>query len=180
MGLQPAFVQEAMKSTFFPISVGILQGCPISGSIFAAVLDAALRAMDTALVAGRFGMVRACADDLGAVARRKQALLRLRHPFVVARAAAGPRLRADKCKSFVLGAPLSPGLAMRLEGWLLVVGPEWCRFEVCEIGEHIGFYPGRVEASLVWRGARELYRTRALTTLTYVGQLSPLPLDLEA
>lgn len=90
----------------FHMSAGILQGCPMSGFLLAAVLDATLRAMDTALARRRFGMVRACDDDLGAVARRKEALLRLRQPFAVARAAVGLPTSAN---CLFLGRPSAQG-----------------------------------------------------------------------
>lgn len=77
-GVAMDLCQGGSETYVFPVSVGILQGCPMSGSFFAAWLDAPLllRAMQTALGWGGIGMVRARADNLGAVARRKEGLLR--------------------------------------------------------------------------------------------------------
>lgn len=77
------------------MSAGILQGSAMSDVLFVAILDAPVGAMDAASKRGGFGVARTCADDLGVVARRKEALLRLRRAFAVARAVVGLRLQPD-------------------------------------------------------------------------------------
>lgn len=125
-------------------------------------------------------MVRACADDLGVVAHRKEALLRLRQPLAVARAAAGLRLRPGKCKFLVLGSSLSASLVMRLKGCLREAAPEWCKPDICDVGKNLGFYLGHGAAGLVWRGPMGKWEQRARDSVAIgvpagVGCLSALP-----
>ena len=49
----------------FEITSGVLQGCPLSGSIFAICVDPFLRWMSWRVDERHHGLTRACADDIG-------------------------------------------------------------------------------------------------------------------
>lgn len=83
-------------------------------------------------------MARACADDLGAVARRTVALLRSRQSLPVSRCC-GPLPLAGQVL-IVLAAFVSMALVSRIRPWIADVAPEWSRFVVCDIGKHLGCY----------------------------------------
>eukprot|EP00959_Pyramimonas_sp_CCMP1952_P019265 407197-Pyramimonas_sp.AAC.1 len=56
------------------ISSGIIQGCSLSGFIYAAVTACFLFDPQKRLEAPRLGLARACADDTGCVVKRLSAL----------------------------------------------------------------------------------------------------------
>eukprot|EP00959_Pyramimonas_sp_CCMP1952_P097971 2047620-Pyramimonas_sp.AAC.1 len=58
----------------FWISSGIIQGCPSSGCIFALAADPFTSNFDASICCKDRGVVRACADDVGAVLRRLEHL----------------------------------------------------------------------------------------------------------
>ena len=79
------------------IQAGVLQGCPFSGSIFAIALDPILAFMEKRLRRGSLGIVRACADDIGAALSSIKGFSVLQPIFQLARVSAGLRLKPSKC-----------------------------------------------------------------------------------
>ena len=74
----------------FLIWSGVLRGCPLSGSLFAMVMDSFLRAMVVQVEASQLGIIRACADDVGAALRDFRSLVLLADMFELADTCAGP------------------------------------------------------------------------------------------
>ena len=94
------FAKISLSSSFifaFAILSGVLQGCPLSGSIFAVSLDPFLRWMEKDIEATGRGTVRACADDIGAALGALQHLVIIEPIFRAARLAAGLTLKPSKC-----------------------------------------------------------------------------------
>ncbi len=68
------FRQSGVECFLFWITSGVLQGCPASAFLFDVVLDPILEAFEEALGSGvegalnpaSYGIMRACADDIGA------------------------------------------------------------------------------------------------------------------
>ena len=90
---------------------GIIQGCPLSGSIFALPMDRVLRMMHHSLsrkaaviliVSAGF-VVKACADDIGVSLARLALLEALYVPFLFAHWATGLTLKPLRCRLVVSG-----------------------------------------------------------------------------
>ncbi len=58
----------------FLVLCGVLQGCPLSGILFAWAMDPFLEAMRVPIDCRGLAVTRACADDVGATILRIQAL----------------------------------------------------------------------------------------------------------
>ena len=124
------------------ILAGVLQGSPLSGSLFVLATNPILCLLQhvTAHLKEQV-CLRACADDLGA------ALAELRHlelflpPLVLTKAATGLGLKPSKC----IIVPLwkwSPTLATAIREWLRRTLAAWSHFKVEEIGRYLGFEMG--------------------------------------
>lgn len=71
---------EGWWTVLFPIKSGIMQGCPLSGLLYAMVMDPPLRAIADGLAADDGGDANACADDVGAALTELASLQALRRP----------------------------------------------------------------------------------------------------
>ncbi len=76
---------------------GVLQGCPGSAFLFNNALDPFLYTMHKVLRSHNAGIVRACADDIGASLRRLASLGRLYPIFQEAQTLGGLTLKPPKC-----------------------------------------------------------------------------------
>ena len=88
---------------------GALQGCPASAFLFTVALDPFLYIFEHTLISHSLGILRACADDLGAALRKLAALKKFFPIFALAEAAAGLVLKPSKCIIIPL-IPLTPSL----------------------------------------------------------------------
>ena len=59
----------------FQVLNGVLQGCPLSGSMFVLAIDPLLFQFSKYIHAPKLGRVCACADDVGAALRELNSLL---------------------------------------------------------------------------------------------------------
>ena len=87
---------------------GVLQGCPLSGTLFAVAMDPILRKICRDLPEQSGACVRACADDIGGVFCEIRALSRIFPSFEAAEVVAGLSLKPIKCVIVPLHAPFSP------------------------------------------------------------------------
>ena len=104
---------------------GIIQGCSLSGSIFASAMDPSSRMMihELNLASGRSLMtfvafvVKACADDIGASLARLSLLKALYMLFILAQWGAGPTLKPKKCK-LIISYVFTPKVAIRVKDFI--------------------------------------------------------------
>ena len=186
----------SMEHCFYFFS-GILQGCPFSGSLFDLCLDPILRWLDEMCVADR-ECVRACADDLGGAFGCLKITKQLQNVFRNIEGATNLRLGTSKCVVVPLASP-SPTLNMCGKLWMKYNNPEWQDFSFQSGGCYLGFGVGPRSKAISWNGvirkfldrsraiaaispplsvAKDLFKQRCLTTISYVAQLSEAPNEL--
>ena len=81
---------------------GVLQGCPASAFLFNNAMDPFFRDLDKHLTERKAGIIRACADDLGAALRALKFLIGLPPIFSTAQDLAGLTLKPSKCHLVIL------------------------------------------------------------------------------
>ena len=176
---------------------GVLQGCPLSGFIWAIVFDPFLRILMASFQDPGYGVLRACADDVGAALKHIKFLRIFERVFFRARMAAGLSLGLPKCKLIPVAVPFTSAVRDQVRSWLEAYLPEWSTFEVVPSGVYLGFALGPGVTLESWEGplsklevrARAiggakapptvstlLYNSRAVPVVGYVPQLvSPPP-----
>ncbi len=87
------------------IFCGVLQGCPLSGVIFAWRVDPFLAAMNFKADSKHVAITRVCADDVGAPLRRIEALLACFEVFEVARKVSGFTFNRRTCALVPVSGP---------------------------------------------------------------------------
>ena len=129
--------------TFFCwVLSGVLQGCPLSGTLFAIAIDPILRLLERQLDGGRLGILRACADDIGAALSSATALCSLEPVFSLARVCAGLCLKAKKC---VIIRTYCRCTMSTIEVWMTLLSkhvPTWSRFRVAGAAKYLAVVLG--------------------------------------
>ena len=188
---------DGVISFFADFRAGVLQGCPASGSLVVIAINPFLNLIETKLCAPR-EVCRAFADDLAAVLRSIEALKPISSLFKLLQAVSGMALKAKKCVIVPLGCSLSQELIDHIREWLKKRIPSWSSFSIAEEAKYLGFNlgPGVEDDGGVWVGpcakwesragvlakaklapaiGISEYNSRAVSTLSYVGQLFPFP-----
>jgi len=190
------YSEDGVVRFLFWILSGVLQGCPLAGSFFALAMDPFLNVFFERVERPGLGVIRACADDIGAAVSNITSLGILKQIFEHAERLAGLRLKAAKGCFVPLHAPLSEELVEEIEKWLSEHIPEWLPFKVASAGKYLGAYLGPGAASSLWLApsgkwlsrakmvaassmptalSAQAYNKRVITTLGYVAQFSRLP-----
>ena len=140
---------------------GVLQGCPASAFIFDVSLDPFLAAFDAQIAQTGRGVVRACADDIGA-ALASYRHLKYFHPiFAKASEIAGLRLKPPKCNLVPTSIMFSEEIVRTIGSWLRKHIPEWQNFQVVPAAKYLGFYLGPAAGSLQFLSTLRKYKSRA-------------------
>ena len=145
--------------------------------------------------------MRACADDIGGAFGSISGLLKMFPVFALAERIAGLSLKPSKCVIIPLHAPFSLHVASLIKEWLQTNLLEWSGFQVTRAARYLGFVLGPASSQLQCSVAFEkwtnrsnliaavgaaasisarLYNVRAVSTLSYIAQLRPLPGSTEA
>ena len=119
----------------------MLQGCPASAFLFNLAPDPFLVRFETALASKQAGILRACADDIGAALRALKYLLLLKPIFDDAARLAGLHLKPAKC-NIIVCVPLSQELKDSIHMWIKKMMPAWSDFQVGSSAKLLGFYLG--------------------------------------
>eukprot|EP00959_Pyramimonas_sp_CCMP1952_P309946 6486021-Pyramimonas_sp.AAC.1 len=120
------------------ITSGIIQGCPASGTLFALGADPFLKMFRQKLETPNLGLVRACADDIGAILFRLRDTGILREIFGAAQTLAHLALKTAKCKLVPLAAEFNEMIAARYRMMLAHTVPEWKNFDVVSRALYLG------------------------------------------
>ena len=194
-----SFLMNGNQLMFFTFMLsGVIQGCPLSGSLFAIALDPVLSLMNKKIEQRDLGHVRACADDIGIVLRSLSSLTVLFPIFNSTVLASGLDLKPAKCNIVPLDR-MNNDIKQNIVQWLVKHLPNWQSFKVTECAKYIVFFlgPGASMHSyrapfLKWAGrAKDIslanlgpaasafaYNTEAASTLSYIGQLLFFPPSL--
>ena len=193
----------AVGGAFTPllfIFSGVLQGCPLSGFLFAMGIDPFLAWMYIVLGLPGLATIRVCAGDLGASLRRLSALLVLFPIFRTIRIVTGLDLKPRKCVLIPTGQSCSILPIAFVRSWLVQHIPQWSRFKVVSSARYLGFFLGpgsnchqwivpvskwlsRAQNAADAHSAASVtasrYNLRAVPVLGYIAQLLPPPPDFE-
>ena len=185
----------------FGIVSGVLQGCPLSGMLFAIAIDPFLRSITSSIDEKRIGATRACADDIAVALASLYGLCELFPCFDAAEKLAGLSLKPKKCVVVPAGKVLTDELGTDIKRWLERNLPSWQDFNIRPVGKYLGFMVGPSSAASQWAAACSKYRTctvalartgapasvalynynvRAVPVLGYLQQLLLPPLILAA
>ena len=178
------------------IDSGVLQGCPLSGSLFVIASDPFLNMMTATIEAKNRGIIRACADDIGAVLRKLSHLCFLAPIFSCAQRVAGLTLKPNKCFLVPLHSSCSLHATSVARDALVKHVPLWRNFFISFCAKYLGVYLGPNAKDMQWHEQHDkwcersskiaslgasffescsLYNTRSITTLSYVAQVFPAP-----
>lgn len=148
-----------------PILSGILQGCTMSGTMFALILDPLLHKIDD-LLKGNGSIARACADDIGASIKGISDLCHLYPIFKAAEKLIGLILNAKKVVLVPVADELSDAVRHRITQYLIENLPAWstCRIQGAVL--YLGFYIGPGAGLQNYTAAIRRYIARA----KYVGR----------
>ena len=137
-----AYIQSEGTLTFlFHILSGALQGCPLSGSLFAIAVDPFLWSIHEKVDAKDKGVTRACADDIGQSLSSISTLKVMAPVFKAAKKVAGLTLNSIKCVIVPL-KPFSAECAADVKDWLARNLSEWSSFKIQPTAKYLGFWLG--------------------------------------
>ncbi|CAK0891794.1 unnamed protein product [Prorocentrum cordatum] len=143
------------------VQSGIIQGCPGSGFPFALCADPFAQDFDRSVSLRGRGIIRACADDVGAAIARIEVLKVLFRIFMVAARVASLILKISKCKLAPLAAEFPPALADQCRSWIQARIPEWCSVEIAGSLVYLGLRLGPDAMLNSWAPLIQKYRYRA-------------------
>ena len=176
------------------LASGIIQGCPLSGTVFVIVVDTFLNLLG---YQSPQTMIKAFADDIGALLQQLNHLASLQKAFDAFGRISGLHLKPQKCVIVIISHPLTEHLKANVKRYLLDHIPQWKDFTITDKATYLGMIMGPKGGGLAsWRNPMAKYYSRAVdiykagappranihlyktfdTPVTgYVAQLAPLP-----
>lgn len=189
------------EAFLFMILVGIIQGCPASGMVFAVashpffqMLASKQRALNLRVPCSM--ALRGCADDIGAALSSYKFLSILKPVFDKAQIFAGLRLKAGKCVIIPLSYADFGAKASQIQEWLDRHLQGWAGFQIKRTSKYLGVFVGPGALDQAWDAALDKYWKRvgsiaacglsarfsvmaynmyAVSVLSYLAQFSWLP-----
>ena len=138
---------------------GVLQGCPLSGTLFALVLDPFLALLDT-VVQREGGLLRAAADDIAMILRCLSVLREIERHFASFRRHSLLALKPAKCVIVVAEGPATQSRVERIKVVLNRYTPAWSAFAIRDVAVYLGWRIGAKAMQETWRAAVLKYRER--------------------
>jgi hypothetical protein len=129
---------------------GVLQGCPLSGMLFAFAIDPFLRKLSSEVDDAGVGCTRACADDVGGALACIGVLPIYKSTFDLAATLANLTLKPKKCVLIPIAAQFNAETVGKVKAWLLNNLPEWKDFNILPFGTYLGFQIGPKAAATQW------------------------------
>ena len=187
-----AFSAEDSSQKLFEILSGILQGCPLSGSLFVLAMNPFLYMLQQALPDPKDATIVACADDVGIALQNLVNSKCIQFQFARFEKVSALCLKPAKCV-LVPCAQTVADFEARARSLLATVCPPWLGFAVRGSSKFLGFVLGpEATEETQWKDAldtfmsrtdsisqslapaainTELYRQRAIPVLGYL----PMP-----
>jgi hypothetical protein len=180
----------------FSILSGVLQGCPLSGSLFVLVVD---RLLWMFRVQVSSAVIRACADDIGAALRRLEDLATLSKIFDDFRQASRLTLKPAKCILVLTVCDTAVANVHRIRQWLNLHIPAWKDMKIQSCAKYLGIFIGPTAGALQWEKPIAKFQkrcqllnlenlpfqmtigrfsSRAVPVLGYVAQFVPPPRNI--
>ncbi|CAK0849819.1 unnamed protein product, partial [Prorocentrum cordatum] len=146
----------------FALRCGIMQGCPLSGTVWRPGVDAPIRALIEALGDPPEGCLTARAGDLGMLIRNAKTPPFTAESFEDIEFAFNLQLAIHKCALVPLWAEVTPNLINDTEALLAEMAPSWRGFRVDSSAKYLGtrIGPGISEQG-IWKDAAAKWRSRA-------------------
>jgi hypothetical protein len=175
---------------------GVLQGCPLSGMIFAFAIDPFLRKLEAEVDGCGIGTTRACADDVGGALPCIGTLKTYKSTFDLAATLAGLVLKPTKCILVPIAERFNAVVVQNIKAWLCGNLGGWKDFNILPFGTYLGFQIGPSAGTTQWdkpiikyRSAAKTiamthasaaisvhnYNARAVSTMSYKSQLTIVP-----
>ena len=161
------------------ITAGVIQGCPLSGSIFALSIDSLIGCLSSQLleapahfparprdfaqqyvIPGSPSRVWACADDIGMVLCDRSVLVRCFETFECFRALSSLILKPQKSVVILLAAWSEADVAA-MQTFLDAEVPAWTHFKICSHATYLGWVLGPTAKATQWSEAIAKFRHRA-------------------
>ena len=183
----------------FSVQQGVLQGCPLSGTLFVFCVNIVLKMLRTAI--GPKGSIKAFADDVAIVIGCIRRLRAVHAAFATFGKGTNLHLKPRKCVAVPLAARITHQRIAEVSSRIASVVPEWSDLLVAAAAKYLGVWVGPESVGRVWgdplgkwweRGtdlASQLlapsmavreYNRRAVPTLGYVAQVCAPPVRLRS
>ena len=181
----------ASDRTLYKIESGIIQGCPLSGSIFVLTVDPFLQLLKKTIPSATN---RAFADDIATLVQSLQDLPCLKKSFDLFRDISGLALKVQKCSLIPLGINPTPDAIKRVTRAVRKITPDWANFSVVPSAEYLGVMIGPkggssaswekplkkyvertnliANAALAPSIGTDLYSQRVVPTMSYIAQIA--------
>ena len=139
---------------------GVLQGCPASAFLFDCILDPFLEAFSEVIYQysaskqcnpTHIGILRCCADDVGAALLSLTGLKYLAPIFDLAELLAGLILKPVKCVIVPTSCRFSQDVVDKIRTWLMRTIPKWKDFNILPHSKYLGIVMGPEAKDAQWK-----------------------------
>lgn len=154
-------VDGVLRFLYFILS-GVMQECPLSGLIFAIVVDSFQSKFVKEAENTGAAVFRACADDIGAAQHDIRALGLLKLTLDSAKEYAGLQLKPQKCVYVPTSQVLDAKLENEMQAWLETNLPDWRNFRVQPVTAYLAFLMGLEAGAQQYDGTIEKWRLRSV------------------
>ena len=143
----------------FMIVSGVLQGCPLSGTLFVLVIDPLLWSFKKKLSST---VIRTCADDIGMALRRLDELCLIAKIFYDFECASNLKLKPKKSILIPTVFKLSNWNLDMVRAWLRRAVPHWENLIIRDSAKYLGFFMGPTSGTHQWAAAFRKYSERVV------------------
>jgi len=144
----------------FCVISGVLQGCPLSGSLFVICMDPLLHVFKLHIEDRGLGIVRACADDVGATLGALHFLPIFQNGFDKFKNISGLTLKPKKCILILTTIVASEANVEVVRKWIRANCPSWSNFQITNSGKYLGLHIGPLAGEIQWKAPLEKFRER--------------------
>lgn len=156
-----AFIQQQGEILpLFQVLSGVLQGCPLSSTLFTLAIDPLLWIFSQTIVRNQIGVVCACADDIAIALHNMSTLKMVSDIFNLFSNVSGLTLAPHKCILILVSAEANPHNIAVVQQWLAQNVPGWSSMAIDNVGVYLGFALGPKGGSSVWSSALKKFGAR--------------------